>query len=83
MSIQLLNFQFIDCCIPLKYKDFEAEDLRNVQNLCVFALGWYRPFKRWNVILHREPCRVYGWIFKSAQGHSDSLLMLFPSHEPL
>lgn len=28
MTIQLLDFQFIDCCIPLKYKDFETEDLR-------------------------------------------------------
>jgi len=27
MTVELLDLQFIDCCIPLKYKDFETEDL--------------------------------------------------------
>lgn len=34
-------------------------------------------------MLRREPWRAYGWIFKSAHGHSDSLLTLFPNHEPI
>lgn len=81
MTIPLLDFQFIDYYTSLKYQDFETR-FKNKCKIVVFQPYAGIASEGWRVTLHGEPCRVW-WVFKSAQGHSDSLLMLFPNHEPL
>lgn len=46
MTIQLLDFQFIDCCIPLKYKDFVMQDLETHAEELYRSITLVQAFQR-------------------------------------